>query len=824
MRRNKLYTVNHWNKPSFMPERNIFWPGGSFDLTSEANNYFDGSSAKRTFDMNLGTSKEQQYLQSKNAFGISKAANPFSKANLAGVGKAAGTAALSAGAGLLGGIASSAISGGLQSGAGSAISGLGSTVGGAIGTVNPVVGAAVSVGSQLLGGLANRAFGSKLNEENINQINNENVAINQSGAAIGNSTTNEDVLNSAGNLSMGTDFDQDFIGEDGWFSSKAKDKYNELKKEQLLARKYAANALLTGAQNADTTMDDNVMANFSALGGPLFAFGGELGTNGTDWTNGLLYIDNGGKHEDNPLEGVPMGFDPEGVPNLVEEGETIWNDYVFSDRIKVPKKLMKELGLGGSIGKDITFAEASKKLGKESEQRPNDTISIDGLNAAMSRLAEAQEAERMKQQMREYVGLAGYACGGKMNKYDGTNPKGQKMKKGNTGLNTYKFDPIDQFKYWDKEAGDYDAGYRDFIENQLNNDWINRVMSGQYGDMSRYRGANNINPTVEQAWQLGLDKKNSDWHKAMANAYDDYLAGIDPKTGLALSQAAPEEEFLEDPYTEGWEARRGISTEPIGLQAAQEGSKTKVGDINPKTYYTGLRYAPAIGAGVMTLTDALGLTNKPDYTYADKLEAAAEQAGYTPNIDFKPNGDYITYRPMDIWYEQNRLNANARATDRAILNSGATQGAKMAGLIANGYNDQLASGNLYRQALEYNDAKRKEVADFNRRTNMFNSQMGLEAAMANAKYQQQARQMGLSGLAQAAALRDSIDARVGAARAANLSNFLNSLGDIGRENFAMNQINTDRSRRYYGNLSGKSGYKTGEEDRAYGGRIKRRKK
>ena len=54
----------------------------------------------------------------------------------------------------------------------------------------------------------------------------------------------------------------------------------------------------------------------------------------------------------------------------------------------------------------------------------------------------------------------------------------------------------------------------------------------------------------------------------------------------------------------------------------------------------------------------------------------------------------------------------------------------------------------------------------------------------------------MSGLGQAAALRDSIDSRVGAARSANITNFLNSLGDIGRENFAMNMINDDDAYQY----------------------------
>lgn len=90
-----------------------------------------------------------------------------------------------------------------------------------------------------------------------------------------------------------------------------------------------------------------------------------------------------------------MGQDEEGTPNLVEEGEVVWNDFVFSNRLNVPKEVRKELGLRGK--KDISFADAVKQLQKESEERPNDPISQEGLNAALSQLADAQE--QMKQEM-----------------------------------------------------------------------------------------------------------------------------------------------------------------------------------------------------------------------------------------------------------------------------------------------------------------------------------------------------------------------------------------------------------------------------------------
>jgi hypothetical protein len=65
-----------------------------------------------------------------------------------------------------------------------------------------------------------------------------------------------------------------------------------------------------------------------------------------------------------------MGKDREGTPNFVEEGESIYKDYVFSDRLTVPeiskehlqdKKKMtyEEKVLKPYQG--MTFSEAAKK-------------------------------------------------------------------------------------------------------------------------------------------------------------------------------------------------------------------------------------------------------------------------------------------------------------------------------------------------------------------------------------------------------------------------------------------------------------------------------
>ena len=136
---------------------------------------------------------------------------------------------------------------------------------------------------------------------------------------------------------------------------------------------------------------------------------------GGDFSNGVIQINSGGLHSTNPYEGVQIGIDPQGVPNLVEEGEVIFNDYVFSDRMKLPKKLKEKYNIKGE-----TFADAAKELSKESEERPNDPISKRGLQAFMSALANGQEEIRIKNENRQ---MNRYAKGGKLGKrYDGDGP------------------------------------------------------------------------------------------------------------------------------------------------------------------------------------------------------------------------------------------------------------------------------------------------------------------------------------------------------------------------------------------------------------------
>lgn len=711
--------------------------------------------------------------------------NTFSGGNVAGMLKGG----LASGIGsAVGNIAGGAIGGGLESGAGSAISNIGGTIGSAVSAVNPVLGGIISAGSGIIGGLTNRMFGSKLNEEKIAEVEGSNKAINT--VMVDNSSA-DSVMDQWANQDFGADFSKSDIGKDGWFSNKAKNKYKELKKQQDIARNRALTSYENAADAADTQSDLNAMASFAAFGGPLgiwggygsgaigyelakenlgikalnaankgkltslpnsfesselntfakggkihikpenrgkftkycggkvtseciargkrssdpavrkratfaanarkwhHAFGGDLLTHGAEWDNGLRIIGNGGTHEENPMEGVPMGMDAEGTPNLVEQGEVIFNDYVFSNRIFADGGLLESFNLPKSYD-GYSFAAIAEKLGEESKERPNDPISKRGLLSSMSRLQQAQETVRQQSQ----VGQEGvqYAHGGKM----GT-----------------LFDGL--------------------------GDMPNFLDGVDYGD-----------------WQ-------------------DYGTLLEPISA-------------EDVWNEA-------------MSGTDEGDK---GDNNSKL--TWLRYAPVVGAAI-----GLGqnLFSRPDYTSADTILEAANQAGnYTP-VGYTPIGNYLQYRPFDRNFYLNKLNAQAGATRRAIMNT--TSPSRNAALLAADYNAQGRLGDLARQAEEYNLAQRQAVETFNRGTNMANAEMGLKAAMANQEAALKARSSRLSGVAQAMAVRDAVDARRGASMSANLTNFFNSLGDIGREEYSRNMIMSNPALYYSIDSKGNVTYKNGYE-------------
>lgn len=355
----------------------------------------------------------------------------------------------------------------------------------------------------------------------------------------------------------------------------------------------------------------------------------ESQTHGGNFSNGVTFINNGGTHEQNPFEGVPMGVAPDGQPNLVEEGEVLYNDYVFSNRLHPTDKELKESNLPKKY-KGHTFALIAEDMSKESAERPNDPISKRGLEASLGKLASLQEEQRMK--------------------------------KGKTG--------------------------------------------------------------TQQMMAFGGRK----------------FAGT-------------------------------------------------------KNTYS--RYVPAVGSAIGAVQSVF---QKPDYTNSDLILDVVNNLSRN-KVSPTLLSDYLSYKPIDRNYYLNQLKGQAGATRRAIMNSGLSSGQKMAGLLAADYNTQQGIADALFKADMYNEQLKQNTAQFNRGTSQYNSGALMQAAAQNAQLAQARDNMRLSGTTTAANMRELADTALATSRSANLTNFFDNLGAIGRENRDANMLQAMIDSDLFGTLS-----------------------
>ena len=544
------------------------------------------------------------------------------------------------------------------------------TMGGAIGGI---IGGVVGLGSGIAGWLTGDSKARKKTKALNAQI------------AEANMLKEASLLNRADTIDTQTDLNilSNLMADGGniYIKPSKRGTFTAAAKRHSMGVQEFANKVLSNKEDYSTAMVKK--ANFAKNASKWkHAFGGTLSTNGADWDSGVVIIGNGDTHERNPMEGVQMGIDPNGIPNLVEEGEVIWNNYVFSNRLKVPKNIKSSYKL--NINKDTTFAEAAKKIQKESEERPNDPISKRGLEDAMINLSIEQEMVRQKKQASQEGKK--YAYGGKKGKlYSGTGP-------------------------YTNFLGDVDGG-GNAIGYTKNGILMDDGSIATYGS-----------PEYKAASEYGLPEK----------AATRSVTEVAGDTGSNLS----------------W-----------------------------------LRYAPVIGNAIGA---AQNLLSRPDYSRADKIQKEAESlTNYSP-IEINPIGNYLQYNPFDTNFYLNKLNAEAGATRRAIMNTSSPS--KNAALLAADYNAQGRLGDLARQAEEYNLSQRQAVEQFNRATNQANAELGLKAAIANNEMALKSGAQRLSGVANAMAMKEAIDANRSKSLDTNLSNLFTSLGSIGKEKVFKNMI------------------------------------
>ena len=653
-------------------------------------------------------------------------------------------------------------------------------------------------------------------------------------------------------------------------------------------------------------------ANFARNASKWHSFGGDLMTNGATWDNGFTYIGNGGSHESNPNEGVQVGIDPQGIPNLVEEGEVIWNDYVFSKRLKVPKafKAKYKFKDGGSL----SFADAAKKFAEENKERPNDPISKRGRDTLLTALMDQQEEVRMKKQQREakaqfnsltpeeQLGIMQMAQQnaipvGPEEEYSNMEDNPIMMEEApmmaafggrifaEGGLKSYKkkadieknlpwlkslyvTDP-NNTKAWDAlfdasgniiaskggTTGLYDpnGAYMKALSSLSADNW------SKWSDSQKQQFVTNlktINPTKYKNYTIeNVGKDEWSWDNLRALASDGYVGGHHQVVQFANQLNSPiinptrktaNRFFLRDtdskgnpiatPLTSLPEMYEGYSTttgqtwdEAIaskGFTRVGTPQKSSEGDTDYTDYFfqrkapaatpttqedtkitmplnlqqTTSRYAPILGSAVGVFTDALGITNTPDFSSAKAIEKATERVGTPSLIKAQSINNRLAYTPFDTTYYANRITPQTRATANNIMESAAGNSAQaIAGLLALDRNATDQMGDLFRKAEEFNLERGVKSADFNRATDIFNAQQALTADRANQQEKRQAATSYAAGIAQAEALKQRAQQYADAARSTNLTNFLQGLSDIGKENEQRNWLKTLYASAYFGN-------------------------
>lgn len=437
----------------------------------------------------------------------------------------------------------------------------------------------------------------------------------------------------------------------------------------------------------------------------IVAFGGWVGTHGGDYPTGFSEFNSGGSHETNANGGIPQGIGPNGNPNLVEEGETKWDDYVFSQRLKVPKGFGKAYDLGRVDKK--SYADASKKLSKESEERPFDPISTRGRDAMLGRLQQAQEAQK-------YIDKADEA----MNEIFDLNEISDLLYAEGGGIHI-KPSKRGTFTAAAKKHG---KGVQEFARQVLANK--ENYSSAMVKKANFARNASKWHAAGGRLLAEGNYLYKSDW---MTPVGDRYSAGsaydVGPRVGYnpigRVGMRVPTYDYDSQPTINS----RNRSTESIASGTLLNNFNNRIvgntsvptdtsfidvednseGPKKPKKKNFWLEslglFAPALTNTGLAISDAFSTPEEVSYGQMDLSPYMTRRR--------------LPYEPIDREYMANKYRAQANATARNIINTSAGNPASArAALVAHNYNALNALGDMYIKSDEINRQRKKESIMF----------------------------------------------------------------------------------------------------------------
>ena len=522
------------------------------------------------------------------------------------------------------------------------------------------------------------------------------------------------------------------------FASNRRDKIN---KAVIEANNTQNRMLDQNLEKVNTNNAYNMMSNY-------FADGGQLDEQSS---LGLTFINNGGTHEQNPNGGVPQGVDPNGAPNLVEEGEVKTSEnYVFSDRNKPSIEILEQVGLPINL-KKLSFAEIAKLVSKEAAERPNDPISKKGLETQLGRLKQAQEMYNQQEFQKRME----------------TDPEFREQVLAQQEAQAQQAQMQDQQTQQQTKQQPQELQQTPTQQPEQNM----FAIGGPMNHLFNPEMANNIAKLKRNSQNVGLDgqlkiNKINPWTLEDEVEYE-YLQKNNPQKIKTNTLEIAED--LKNNTNIKNDIKRSASVVVPNIQNKN----------NTKINATDLRYAPALAnagmLGYLASTDA-------DYSNADPLVNMRSD-----RVSAEPLRDYMKYNPLDSNYALNQLHQQQASSRAGLANaSGGNRATYLASVLGSDYNYGLNEGTALRQATEYNDAKQKQVAEFNRGTNQYNSQSKLQADSANQSANLEANKLNSKGYMMRQQIYDSRQQDIASA----ISGVAENLGTIGFSEFNINMANS----------------------------------
>ncbi len=507
------------------------------------------------------------------------------------------------------------------------------------------------------------------------------------------------------------------------------------------ARQRNQNFFNNALQDSKSMMFDNAALQMKAYGGGIDTPANE------GFTNGVRTINEGGTHEQNPYEGVPQGIATDGKQNLVEEGEVIYNDYVFSNRLTLDKEEAEAL----HMKEGTSYADVAKKLQKESEERPNDPISKKGLEDSMARLQQMQEAKKQAMQA-------------------------EQMKAAINSMPPEQLMQLLQQAQVGAEAQE-EAAQQQMAEQQMAEEAaVAQQMQGQELPQ-QYAEGGHLFDGVSGPSQMTLetlpkytfarpvtkdDLYNTLGFYAQNPLYETNLQyPYSPNPKVAAQQ-------FSDNMTRVREARHRL---PTVMGVEQERPAEYVPAFEQSKLGTLMAYAPIAGSIGQALAAA---SREPDYSHWDAAQAAYNQIPYVNN---KPIGIYSKYAEPSILEQQNAIRNAIAANYYANQNSAANNAAiNMLNLATSkALNESLGKARADDIA-QINAVREKQVAD------AFNVQRENATAANTAAQVNQARAKSIADAAiNFAEKRQVIDDTLDANRQATYANAFQNVGQLGKD-------------------------------------------